>query len=50
MALADADTYQRVSVTHEFEDIRDVIYDVSPTETPFVTNANQIAEVEPKKR
>ncbi len=38
---APANAYQRKDITHEAEDVRDIIYDVSPEETPFFTNAAQ---------
>lgn len=38
---APANAYQRTNITHEAEDVRDIIYDVSPEETPFFTNAAQ---------
>ena len=34
--------YQRTSQTHALEDIRDIIYDVSPEEVPFLSNANTV--------
>lgn len=40
-SAAPSGAYLRVDITHEFEDIRDIIYDVSPEETPFFTAANQ---------
>lgn len=33
--------YSREDITNQREDIRDVIYDVSPTERPFMSNAPQ---------
>ena len=42
---APTNAYKRAAITHEFEDIQDIIYDVSPEETPFMTNAGtQVAE------
>lgn len=38
---APANAYQRKDITHEAEDVRDIIYDVSPEETPFLTNSAQ---------
>lgn len=36
-----ANSYRRVDITQEAEDVRDIVYDVSPEERPFMMNAPQ---------